>query len=235
VLTKDELQEQNDELRLALEQTRESAERELGELRLDAEDLREEVSALREELGASESRRRQLQSELDTLNETSNNARELYREKEERLLAGVRDASEEAAAAYQRWEEQEAHLRGELATRDSTISGQQRKLDVQRKQLQQQGVWMVDVKGRLKAAEDNLSIQSQTISVQESRIARHDREMQRAVKRSRSILIGLLELMTGSPAFWVFLTCLVGILAGLVYMVNSILDWLRPAPSLLGQ
>lgn len=232
--TKEELQDEVDELRLELERTRDIAESEAAALRAEVEELREEVLALREELGESESRRRQLQSELDTLNETSNNVRELYREKEERLLAGVKDASDEVAAAYERWQALEAHLRAELLARDLTISELRRKLAEQQKLLERQNVWMVDKHGQLAAAEDTLSKQSQTIRVQQAQIERHGREMRQAIEQSQSILIGLLELTLTKPVIWVAVTCLMGILALGTYVINSILDWLKPAPNLLG-
>src|ERR1043166_170266 len=83
MMTREELQDQNDELRLELVRAREAAE--LVKLRQEVKGLKEEVTKLREELEGSERRRSQLQGELDTLNETGNNSRVLYQEKEERL------------------------------------------------------------------------------------------------------------------------------------------------------
>lgn len=226
--TKEELQDEVDELRLALEETRDSAE-------TDVANLRAEVSALREELGASESRRRQLQSELATLNETSSNVRELYREKEERLLGGVRDASAEVAAAYERWQAREAHLAAELASRDRTTSEQQRKLATQQDLLDRQNVWMVDKNGRLKEAEGTLSKQAQIIRVQAAQIERHGQDMREAIERRESFLLWLFEQILTSPKFWAVMLFLMVIAALGTYVINSILAWLKPAPSLLGQ
>jgi chromosome segregation ATPase len=228
VPTKEELQDEVDELRLELERTRDVAESEFA-------DLREEVLALRGELAASESRRRQLQSELATLNEVSNNLRELYREKEERLLAGVKDASDEVAAAYERWQAVEAQLRAELSARDHTILELQRKQADQQKLLERQNIWMVDKNGRLKEAEDTLSKQAQTIRVQAAQIERHGRDMREVIERRESILLWLFEQILTSPKFWVVILFLTGIAAFLTYVINSILDWLKPAPSLLGR
>lgn len=226
--TKEKLQDQNDELRLELEQAREATERELGGIRLEVEELREEVTTLQEELAASESRRRQLQSELETLNGTVNNYRELYLEKEERLVAGVRDSSAEVAAAYERWKKSEAHLRGEVAARDATISESRSKLESQEGVLQRQGAWMFEAQEKLKSAEEQLRLQAQTIKERESQIARHDREMREVMNWGRPFWAGVGEALNGPMGCLVGLVCVVALFTMLVYVVGSIQSWLAP-------
>jgi chromosome segregation ATPase len=163
-------------------------------------ELREGGEKLQKELEASECRRSQLQNELDRLNETINNYRELYLEKEERLVTGVSDSSAEFAAGYERLKKLEAHLRSELAARDATILELQRKLEAQQGVLQRQGEWMYEAQQKLTAAEKQRSLLEQTIKERESQIARHDREMREVVKWGRPFRAGVREALNTSES-----------------------------------
>jgi chromosome segregation ATPase len=226
MMTREELQDQNDELRLELVRAREAAE--LVKLRQEVKGLKEEVTKLREELEGSERRRSQLQGELDTLNETGNNSRVLYQEKEERLLAGVKESSAEMAAAYKRWEESEAHLRSEVAARDATILELEGKLETKQGVLERQGKWMYEAQENLLAAEKQRSLLEQTIKERDTQIARHDREMREAVKQSRAFWAGVREALNGPMGCLVGPTCVVALFTMLVYVVSSIRSWLAP-------
>jgi chromosome segregation ATPase len=133
MMTREELQDQNDELRLELERAREAAE--LVKLRQEVKELREEVAKLKKDLEASERQRSQLQGELDTLNEASNNARESHREGKERLLGKMSDLSSETAAAHKRWEAEKAEL---LKRQEDEKAELQEKLDKARAEAAQQ-------------------------------------------------------------------------------------------------
>jgi chromosome segregation ATPase len=227
-MTKEELQDQNDELRLELERTRGATERELGALHLEVKELREEVTTLQEELEESERRRSQLQSELDTLNETSNNFRVLYLEKEERLLAGVSDSSAKFAAGYERWKKSEDHLSSEVAARDATILELQSKLKSQQGVVQRQGAWMDEAQQELKAAEKKRNLLEQTIEELKSQIARHDREMRKVMNWGRPFWAGVGEVLNGQTGCLVVPLCVVALITMLVYVVSSIQSWLAP-------
>lgn len=218
--TKEDLQDEVDELRLALEQTRDVAE--------------SEVSTLRDELAASESQRHSLQLTLNSMTDAQRGMRQLYEEKEGRLLSRVRDVAAEMAAAGERWARQEEELRSEVAERDSTIMQLQTRVDGFSKQLQQQNVWMVDANDKLKSAERADTLQRSEISRQEALITRYAEELRGALENRQSIVAGMFELLASRPGCWMVLTCVVGLAAGLVYIINSILSWLTPSPNSLG-
>lgn len=219
--TKEELQDEVDELRLALEETKDAAE--------------SEVLALRDELSASESQRRSLQLTLSSMTDAQHGMRQLYEEKEERLLSRVRDAAAEMAEAGERWAEREEELRSEVAERDSTIGQLQTRADGFQRQLQQQNVWMTDANDKLKLAEKGDRLQRSEINRQEALIERYAGELRAALENRQSIVAGIFELLASRPGCWVVLTCVVGLAAGLVYIINSILSWLTPSPNSLGR
>lgn len=222
--TKEELQDENDELRLALERARE-----------DAEELKGEVEALRGELDDSESRRLSLQSTLTAQSEAQRGMAEVYTEKEERLLARVRAEAGRMAEAGERWAAQEALLRGEVASHESTITGLRVELAGKEMQVQHQAVSIVDLSAELSKANQRLDVQRQTISGQNSQISQHGREMREALENRQSITAGILELLASKPGCWVVMTCAALMLGAAVYVINSIVEWLTPSQNLLGR
>lgn len=232
--TKEELQDEVDELRLALERARDAAETEVAGLRREAEGLRAEVSTLRGELGESERQRRQLRSTLDTLNETQCGLQELYAEKEDRLLARLADEAARVAAAGERWEAAEVELRGELAGRDTKVAELEGKLTQQKKQLETQNVWIVGLNGDLKQAQLANDAKAAKITQLENRITRHGRELQLAEENRQSILVGTFELLGTRMGCWLALLFLGGLVTMAVYVISSIVSWWTPCETLLG-
>lgn len=233
--TKEQLQDEVDELRLELERARDVAEAEVAGLRAEAEGLRAEVSALRGELARSERQRRRLQSTLDTLSETQRSLQELYAEKEDRLLARLADEGARVAAAGERWQAAEVLLRGELAGRDTTIGELEGKLDRQQKQLQAQNVWIVGLKGDLKQAQLANDSKAAKITQLENQITRHGRELQLAEENRQSILVGTFELLTGRMGCWVAIAVLVNVAWFLIWLISSIVSSLTSSADSLGR
>lgn len=232
--TKEDLQDEIDELRLALEQTRDAAESEIGELRRGAEGLRAEISALRGALAESERQRRQLQSTLDTLNETQHSLQELYAEKEDRLLGRLADEGARVAATGERWRAAEAQLRGELAERDSTIGELEGKLARKQTMVHTQGVWVTQLRGELSEARSANDIKAAKITRLENQITRHGRELQLAEENRQSILVGTFEQLTSRPGCWLGIAVAVNAAWFLVWSINSIINWWSPCETLLG-
>jgi chromosome segregation ATPase len=216
-MRKEELQDQNDELRLELERTKEAAE--LGKLRLEVKELREEVTKLQEKLEESERRRSQLQGELDTLNQASINSLEIRKEREERLLGKLSDISSEAAAARKRWEAEKAELQKQLNKARAETAKQATLAENHNKQVFWQLKEMAELKRALESAGPVGAAQE---------IVRKDREIeslnqriwqltQEARLRKRPFLIELAAMLVSSPGRWLATMCLLGILILLLY------------------
>lgn len=229
MLTRDELQDEVDELRLALEETREAAESDLGE-------ARRENSRLREELGRSESQRSQLHSTLATLNETQQSLADLYGEKEQRLLARVAEASAKMGAAGERWAAEKARLREELERSEARVTELEEEDERRRKQLSTQAGWVVQLQQDLGEAKRLSEFKDQKIRGYETQLARSGEELRRVSEaKGESLILGLLEMLSSRPGCWAVIVFLVTIAAGITYVINSILDWLKPSDPLLGR
>lgn len=203
-MTKEELQDQNDELRLELERVREAGE--LVKLRQEVKELREGVAKLEKDLEESERRRSQLQGELDTLNEASNNARESHREGKERLLGKMSDLSSATAAAQKRWEAEKAEL---LKRQEDEKAELQEKLDKARAEAAQQEtraenyskqvLWQLEEMGKRRSAEAKelaaaeVARKDKQIKIQENTIRRLEQEIKNRKQLSSielAVLVG---------------------------------------------
>lgn len=227
--TKEELQDEVDELRIALEETREAAESDLGE-------AQGEITKLRADLQQSESQRRQLQSTLETLNETRQTLAALYEEKEERLLAGVQRESTRMAAVGERWAAREAELREELEQSTARIAELGTETESRRTQLATQAGWLVQLQRELREEKRLGELKDLKIRGFETQLARTGEQLRLASEaRGESMVVGIIELLISRPGCWAVMAFLAGILAAIFYVVNSILDWLKPSENLLGQ
>jgi chromosome segregation ATPase len=216
-MRKEELQDQNDELRLELERTKEAAE--LGKLRLEVKELREEVPKLQKELEASERRRSQLQGELETLNKTTEHLRESYEQGQQRLLGMIRDKAREMAEAAERWEAEKAELQKQL-NEARAETAQQATLA---KNYNKQVLWQLEEMAKLRRA-----LESAGPVGAEAEIVRKDREIEGLNQRiwqltqevrlgRRPFLIELAAMLVSSPGRWLATMCLLGILILLLY------------------
>jgi chromosome segregation ATPase len=225
VPTKEELQDEVDELRLELERTRNVAESEVAE-------LREEVSTLREELATSESRRRQFQSELEALSEATAHLRESYAQREERLLGRLSDEARRMAEAGERWAAEKAELLEQLEAQHLEVVQQATRAGNYHKQV----LWQLEEMARLRRGaseeEEEIALRDKKIENLEIRI---ERMREDAESQKRPFLIELAALLGSRLGCWVAMAFLIGILAGLTYIVNSIIVWLRPSENLLGR
>lgn len=211
------------------------SETKVAELHLEAENLRAEVSTLRGALAESERQRRQLQSTLDTLNETQRSLQELYAEKEDRLLGRLADEGAKVAAAGARWQAAEAQLRGELAERDSTIGGLEGKLAHQQTMLNTQNVWIANLKGDLKEAKLSNDSKAGKIRTLESQVTLAGEHLRRVTEEGgQSIILGTFELLGQNWGCVAVLTLAVGLIAGVVFIINSIISWWTPCETFLG-
>ena len=226
--TNRELQDEADELRLALEEARE-AESELAA-------ARNEMSGLRAELSQSESQRCQLQSTLGTLNETQLTLADLYEEKEQRLLARLAAEAGLMAEAGVRWAAQEATLRGELEERGSAAAALETRISSQRKQLSKQAGWVDMLRRERNAALEESGLKDLQISSLDTRLSRTGEQLrQMGESGNPSRLAEGLELLIARPGCWAAVMFLVVILSGIVYVISSVLAWLKPSESLLGR
>lgn len=233
--SKEELQDEVDELRLELERTRDVAETEFAGLRLKAEGLEAEASRLRAALAESERQRRQLQSTLDTLNETQHSLQELYAEKEDRLLGRLAAEAARVAETGERWQAAEDGLRSELAERDSTIGDLEGKLAHKQTMLDTQNVWIANLKGEVKEVRLANDSKAGKITTLETRLARAGEELRRAAEApGESIILGTLEQLGTRLGCWLAILFAGGLATMAVFIINSIVSWWTPCETLLG-
>jgi hypothetical protein len=125
---------------------------------------------------------------------------------------------------------------GELRERDSAIAALGEKVGSQQKQLSTQAGWVVTLRGERNEAQTLAESRAAKIKSLDGQLARSGEQL-RAVSEAgnQSVVVGIIELLASRPGCLVAIAALVGMVAGIVYVVNSILAWLKPSESLLGR